>query len=141
MKRAILTLAIGLLSTQAHAHHGHHARSWPHGRAAVQRHNHAAAHFSTARPRDCYGIPWCGCFMRHLMGETNHALNLARAWATWGHRSDGPGRNVVVVWRHHVGLIVARGRNGLWIVLSGNDGHAVRERPRSLAGAIAFRSP
>jgi hypothetical protein len=29
--------------------------------------------------------------------------------------------------------------NGHWIVRSGNDGHAVRTRPRSLAGAIAFR--
>jgi len=25
------------------------------------------------------------------------------------------------------------------VVKSGNDGHAVRERPRSIAGAIAFR--
>jgi len=46
--------------------------------------------------------------------------------------------SALVVWRHHVGKIVAR-ENGQWIVQSGNDGHAVRTRPRSLAGAIAFR--
>ena len=37
-----------------------------------------------------------------------------------------------------VGKIVAH-ENGQWVVQSGNDGHAVRTRPRSLAGAIAFR--
>jgi hypothetical protein len=29
--------------------------------------------------------------------------------------------------------------NGQWLVQSGNDAHALRTRPRSLAGAIAFR--
>jgi hypothetical protein len=43
-----------------------------------------------------------------------------------------------VVWRHHVGRIVGQ-ENGQWIVQSGNDGHAVRTRARSIAGAIAFR--
>jgi hypothetical protein len=42
------------------------------------------------------------------------------------------------VWPHHVGKIVGRA-GGQWIVQSGNDGHAVRTRPRSIAGAIAFR--
>jgi hypothetical protein len=37
-----------------------------------------------------------------------------------------------------VGKIVGH-ENGRWIVQSGNDGQAVRTRPRSLAGAIAFR--
>jgi hypothetical protein len=30
---------------------------------------------------------------------------------------------------------------GEWVVLSGNDGHRVRQRPRSLRGAIAYRWP
>jgi hypothetical protein len=46
----------------------------------------------------------------------------------------------MVVWSHHVGMITGRTANGQWIVKSGNDGHRVRERPRSIAGAIAFRS-
>jgi hypothetical protein len=44
-----------------------------------------------------------------------------------------------VVWRHHVGIITGRS-GGQWIVKSGNDGHTVRERPRSVSGAIAFRA-
>ena len=50
------------------------------------------------------------------------------------------GVGVIVVWAHHVGLITGR-TDGQWIVKSDNDGHAVRERPRSVAGAIAFRNP
>jgi hypothetical protein len=43
-----------------------------------------------------------------------------------------------VVWAHHVGIIT--GHDGHhWVVKTGNDGHDVRERPRDLRGAIAFR--
>ena len=91
------------------------------------------------RPRDCAGIPWCGCFLRHIVGrDPGPAYNLARNWAHWGHPTF-PHVGAIVVWPHHVGRIVAQSRNGEWIVLSGNDGHAVRARSRSLAGAIAFR--
>src|SRR5215469_2297755 len=48
------------------------------------------------------------------------------------------GNGAVVVWPHHVGKIVGR-ENGQWVVQSGNDGHAVRTRARSIAGAIALR--
>ena len=41
-------------------------------------------------------------------------LNLASNWRHWGGRTDG----------------------GEWIVKSGNDGGAVRERPQSVAGAV-----
>jgi hypothetical protein len=66
-------------------------------------------------------------------------LWLARNWASVGRSAGGPRVGAVVVWRHHVGIITGRA-GARWIVKSGNDGHAVRERPRSLAGAIAFRS-
>ena len=141
MKRLALTLAIGLLTTQAHAHHGHHHHKFHRAghfhrltRTAHVRHERRAVHFSDSRP-----VAWCGWYMRHLMGVTDAAYNLARNWAGWGRDAGGPGPGVVVVWPHHVGLIVGHGRGGLWVVKSGNDGHAVRERPRSLAGAIAFR--
>ncbi len=42
----------------------------------------------------------------------------------------------VVVWPNHVGIITGRAANGQWIVKSGNDGGMVRERPRSVAGAV-----
>src|SRR5579862_1663352 len=81
---------------------------------------------------------WCGWEMRHLVGaDPGPQYNLARNWAHWG-RSGAPGVGAVVVWAHHVGKIVGQ-QNGQWVVESGNDGHALRTRPRSIAGAIAIR--
>lgn len=80
---------------------------------------------------------WCGWYMRRLLGVSDPSYNLARNWAHWG-RSGAPGVGAVVVWAHHVGKIVGQ-ENGRWIIQSGNDGHAVRTRPRSIAGAIAIR--
>jgi len=62
-------------------------------------------------------------------------MNLARNWARWGSPS-GPRVGAVVVWPHHVGLITGQTASGEWIVRSGNDGGRVRERPRSVAGAV-----
>ena len=41
-----------------------------------------------------------------------------------------------MVWPHHVGMITGQTADGRWIVRSGNDGRRVRERPRSVAGAV-----
>ncbi len=90
---------------------------------------------SADRPR-----AWCGWWMRQQVGrDPGIAFNLARNWAHWG-RPARPGPGVVAVWPHHVGLITGRAASGLWIVRSGNDGNAMRERPMSLARAIAFRT-
>lgn len=81
---------------------------------------------------------WCGWEMRRLVGaDPGPSYNLARNWAHWG-RLGPAGVGAVVVWSHHVGKIVGQ-QNGQWIVESGNDDHAVRFRPRSIAGAIAIR--
>jgi hypothetical protein len=83
---------------------------------------------------------WCGWYARQLVGQDpGPSFNLARNWARWGHAAS-PGPGVMVVWPHHVGMITGRSPNGEWIVKSGNDGHATRERARSIAGAIAFRA-
>jgi hypothetical protein len=83
---------------------------------------------------------WCGWYARTMVGQDpGPAFNLARNWSRWG-RPASPGVGVVVVWSHHVGMITGRDANGQWIVKSGNDGHAVRERVRSISGAIAFRA-
>ena len=82
---------------------------------------------------------WCGWYMRSQVGsDPGPEYNLARSWAHYGVNAGGPTVGAIVVWRHHVGKIVGR-ENGQWLVQSGNDGHAVRTRQRSLAGAIAFR--
>lgn len=81
---------------------------------------------------------WCGWQMRQLVSaDPGPAYNLARNWAHWGHAGP-PGVGAVVVWPHHVGKIVGQ-ENGMWIIESGNDGHRVRTRPRSIASAIAIR--
>ena len=83
-------------------------------------------------------VAWCGWEMRRLVGvDPGPSFNLARNWAHWG-RPGQAGIGAVVVWPHHVGKIVGQ-QNGEWIVESGNDGHALRTRPRSIAGAIAIR--
>jgi hypothetical protein len=81
---------------------------------------------------------WCGWEMRRLVdGDPGPSFNLARNWVHWG-RSGPAGVGAVVVWPHHVGKIVGQ-NNGMWVIESGNDGHALRTRPRSIAGAIAVR--
>ena len=98
------------------------------------KHHH---HSRQARYHDGRPSAWCGWWMRQALGVADRAYNLAANWAHWG-RAASPSVGVVVVWRHHVGRIVG-GSPGHWVVESGNDGHAVRRRERSVAGAIAFR--
>jgi hypothetical protein len=59
---------------------------------------------------------------------------------TWARdsRASAPQPGALVVWPHHVGLITAVHRNGLATVISGNDGHRVRERVMSIRRAIGF---
>jgi hypothetical protein len=125
---AALALLCACASTaEARPHHHHHRHS--HYRHYSQMHVHGG------RP-----AAWCGWYMRSQVGsDPGPRYNLARAWASYGSSAGGPSVGAIVVWRHHVGKIVGH-ENGQWIVQSGNDGHAVRTRPRSLAGAIAFRN-
>lgn len=152
---AALTLAHPALAhTRYHHHwHPHHHRVWHH-RLIRHRWRHERHHYrhftgracigggNVARAR-CLGLPWCGAWLADkfgIGGQLGRMLWVARNWAVlFGRRVFGPAPGVVVVWRHHVGLLVGRAHNGRWIVLSGNDGHQVRERARSLRGAIAFR--
>lgn len=117
MKKLLLVLALLFFPNVAQAHSHHH---------------HSQHYSSNGRPS-----AWCGWQMRQWKGG-GPELNLARNWAHVG-SPTGPEVGAVVVWSHHVGLITGKASNGMWIVKSGNDGHQVRERPRSVAGAIAFR--
>ncbi|CEG08001.1 hypothetical protein BN961_01409 [Afipia felis] len=89
----------------------------------------------TARPR-----AWCGWWLARQKGIRDARLNLARNWAHLYGSPSRPQPGAVVVWPHHVGELVSHVSGNVWIVRSGNDGNAVRERPRSIAGAIAFRA-
>jgi hypothetical protein len=128
----VTSLSLGLALTPAYAsvHANHHTY-----------HRHHCAHHHTLRRHRAYadGRPraWCGWYMRTLYGG-GPEYNLARNWAERGEPSAAA-IGVIVVWPHHVGLITGRTPGGQWIVKSGNDGHVVRERPRSVANAISFR--
>lgn len=95
---------------------------------------HRYAHVG-GRPR-----AWCGWWMRQQLGVSDTAGNQARWWAHYGSNAGGPAVGVIVVWAHHVGRITGM-LGSQWVVQSGNDGHAVRERARSLSRVIAYRQP
>jgi len=91
-----------------------------------------------ARPAGC-PHRWCGCYMRtQVSSDPGPAYNLARSWLKWGSPTS-PTPGAIVVWSHHVGRLVSQVQVSVWIVHSGNDGNAVRERARSISGAIGFR--
>lgn len=94
----------------------------------------------SGRPAHCPARRWCGCYMAAHLGIHSRSLWVARNWAGIGSRAGGPGAGVIAVWPHHVGLIKAVEGNRI-LVLSGNDGRAVRERWRTTSGIIAYRVP
>jgi hypothetical protein len=130
-------------SAQARGHHYRNGAKYPHAARSHDRYGYRAHRFawrngvrvglSSGRPS-----AWCGWWLGHHLGMNERNLWLARNWASVGSNARGPGIGVVVVWRHHVGVITGRSGSG-WIVKSGNDGNRVRERVRSISGAIAFR--
>ena len=77
---------------------------------------------------------WCGWYMRTRHGG-GPEMNLAWNWSRYGSAAS-PQVGAIVVWRHHVGEIVGKADNGMWLVHSGNDGGAVRTRARSISGAV-----
>ena len=122
----------------AHAHHHrHHRYVRRHYRPVVREYAQSGSNVARARSR---GLPWCGAFMSdyfHIGGAAGRMLWVARNWARKGVATIAH-IGAVVVWSHHVGIITG-GSPGHWEVTSGNDGHRVRTRERSLRGAIAFR--
>lgn len=90
---------------------------------------------------------WCGWQMRQEVPiDPGKDFNRAQAWKRYGTPVPGPEVGAIVVWsrkggRGHVGKITGYdAMAGEWVVRSGNDGHELRERPRSVAGAV-FRRP
>lgn len=145
-----LVLALAAPPALARPHHHHHHRHRVEAPARAPSFFERLFHPASAggsrsisgRPADCRGIPWCGCWLRHHLGINDRRLDSAIAWASVGERADGPAAGVVVVWRHHVGLITENLGGGMIRLLSGNDNGAVRERPistRALGGVVAYR--
>jgi hypothetical protein len=108
-------------------------------KAKRRTYNYATANYEAPRQRYAGVGPrpgrWCGWWMRTQLGGGAH-LNVAWNWSKWGRPAGGPRVGAVVVWRGHVGMITGQASNGEWIVKSGNDGGRVRERARSVSGAV-----
>jgi hypothetical protein len=140
MKLTAIVIAVAVTTTfaqSAYARDYHHHHYGHHHHFVARSHHFAEIRSYHGRGR---GRPaaWCGWEMRRLVGaDPGPSFNLARNWAHWG-RPGPAGIGAVVVWPHHVGKIVGQ-EHGQWIIESGNDGHAVRTRPRPIAGAIAIR--
>lgn len=77
---------------------------------------------------------WCGWYLRKKLGVQDARYNLARSWYKWGRPSPAQ-VGAVVVWPHHVGVIVGRDGSGRWLVHSGNDSGKVRTRVWNLRNA------
>lgn len=110
---------------------GQRKKKTAHRRVRSESYGYNAGYSGGAGPRPGR---WCGWWMRTQKGGGAH-LNLAWNWSRWG-SPTGPQVGAVVVWHHHVGMITGRAANGQWIVKSGNDGGRVRERARSVSGAV-----
>lgn len=96
------------------------------------------------RPAGCPSR-WCGCWLDRdmRMSARYPRLNLNRAieWRHVGAPAAGPCVGCIAVWRHHVGRVTAVPGPGRIVLISGNDGRAVRERERSTRGVVAWRLP
>lgn len=82
---------------------------------------------------------WCGWWLAGHLGMHDRRLWLARNWASVGRAASGPAPGVIGVMPHHVFKVLAVLRHGWVLAISGNDGHAVRTRPRSTRGVFAWR--
>ena len=144
---ALIALASNPAEARPHVHHHRH-----HHVHAARAHRAPAAHHrrsvdavqepphnwfdrsprttSNARPRDCYGIAWCGCWLRHQFGIEDTRYNLAAFWKNFGHAVSGPIVGAIALIRrgggiHHVGIVTGVDGNGNPIIKSGNHNNRV----------------
>lgn len=153
MRTILCALFLCLFATAASAHHyrhhEHHYRHRVHYSHSGEYLDESCRisrcgfehHASDPRPSQ-----WCSWWLRQTLGVPLGVINnLALSWLHWGHPSR-PEIGAVVIWSRghghgHVGII--RGgpdSRGRWLIESGNDGHAVRTRYRSIAGAVGIRA-
>jgi hypothetical protein len=128
---AVLLLTTGCATVPMDGHYraGHHG--------AIQQAAAPAAPRGDPRP-----AAWCGWFMRQMYGVADKTYNLAAKWAHYGSPASGPQVGTIIVWRHHVGEVVAGDCPAGEVMLhSGNDLNQVRTRCRPTRGAIAYRYP
>lgn len=99
---------------------------------------------ASGRPAGCPPL-WCGCYLAKRLGLDDRSLWLARNWPRDKRfrRIPRPVAGAIAVFARgkrggHVGIVTAIPAPNRIVLLSGNDGGAVRERERSTAGIIAW---
>ena len=131
---AALAMVAGVSAADARPYHGSDRSSWTRQSAGGGARRSRTPWSGRLVAIGARPAKWCGWWMRTQKGG-GPEYNVARNWTRWG-TPTGPQVGAVVVWRHHVGIITGRAANGQWIVKSGNDGGRVRERARSVTGAV-----
>jgi len=91
---------------------------------------------------------WCARFINFVLkraGYRGTGSDMALSFAKYGHRVSGPRVGAIAVLRRkgggHVGIVTAVPGKGRIRLISGNDGHRVRERVRSTRAVIAYVMP
>jgi uncharacterized protein (TIGR02594 family) len=92
---------------------------------------------------------WCGNFMNYVLNRTGHrtsSSNMARSFASYGHRLPGPQIGAIAVMSRgrgggHVGVVSGIDANGNPIIISGNHGHRVGEGVYPRGRIYAYVSP
>ena len=92
---------------------------------------------------------WCGNFMNFVLERTGHqgsSSNMARSFASYGHRISGPQVGAIAVMSRgkrggHVGVVSGIDSNGNPIIISGNHGRRVAESTYSRGRIYAYVMP
>ena len=92
---------------------------------------------------------WCARFMNMVLQHTGHrgtGSDMARSFASYGHRISGPRVGAIAVMSRrggggHVGVISGIDARGNPILVSGNNGNRVREAPVSRGQIYAYVMP
>ena len=153
-------------------HAGHHASRHHARRHYAHRHFRSLARASSAAPagfaasgfgssdvvaearRYIGGNPtgrvslWCARFMNMVLERSGHrgtGSDMARSFASYGHRISGPQVGAIAVMARrgggHVGVVSGIDASGNPIVVSGNNGNRVREAVLSRSRVYAYVMP
>ncbi|TMJ80272.1 MAG: TIGR02594 family protein, partial [Alphaproteobacteria bacterium] len=94
------------------------------------------------------GSLWCARFMNMVLQHTGYrgtGSDMARSFASYGHRVSGPQVGAIAVMGRrgggHVGVVSGIDGQGNPIVVSGNNGNRVREAPVSRGRIYAYVMP
>jgi uncharacterized protein (TIGR02594 family) len=95
------------------------------------------------------GRLWCARFMNMVLQHTGHrgtGSDMARSFASYGHRLSGPQVGAIAVMGRrggggHVGIVSGIDQRGNPILVSGNNGNRVREAPVSRGRIYAYVMP